>query len=406
MKSTPWGPLFCAVGAAAGLWLAPPAVRADPLADAAALHVRAQEVFKGNDPHREEILKKLHDENPNDGSLCFYYGYALLVRAGSMDPGPKRVALVKEGRRYLLQAQKSGLVQPLIEMALGTFHEDGTFAAQSFSKDSQVDACVKAAEKAFAARKFDEALRHYQEALAVDPANYSATLYTGDTYFSTGRLEDALKWFDRAIALDPNRETAYRYRGDALEKLHRQGEALDSFVAAVVAEPYNRLPWNTLTVVAQQRGYAAKYRAAPLPRAEVKLEDGKPAIVLPPNPGALTLAYAAARVAWFGENRAQVFPDGSYRQSLAEEKHVLESLLAIALELRDSSGQKSEPDREVALTEASFHELKQIVDAGLLEPHILLTRANRDLAQDYGPYREKNREKLAEYIRRFYLGLE
>jgi tetratricopeptide (TPR) repeat protein len=393
-------------GMALGLSLAQTIARADTSPDVPSIRARAFEIFKGNDPQREEMLKKLHDEAPSDGLVCFCYGYSLLVRATTMDPGRKRIALIKEGRGYVLQAQKSGLNQPLIEVALTEFHEDGTFIVSTYSKNEKVDACIKSAEKAFAARDYDAALLHYKEALVIDPSNYNATLYTGDAYFASGHLEEAVQWFDRAIALDPNRETAYRYRGDALDKLHHSSEALNSFVAAVVADPYSRLPWNTLTVVAQRQGYFAKFRAAPLPKAEIKIEKGKCSIILPPDQGVLTLAYGTFRAAWISENQAGVLAGDHYRQSLAEEKKVLTDLLETALRLKESPEQKSNHDREVALTETSFLELKQIVDAGLLEPHILLTRANQDIAQDYAAYRDRNREKIAAYIERFYLGKE
>jgi len=384
-------------------WLA---LRADPPAYPRARVAWAFEVFKGNDPHREEILKKLHDESPTDGALCFYYGYAVLVRASAMEAGPKRTALIKEARGYVLQAQKSGYVQPLVELALGTFHEDGSFNVESFSPNRRVDACIKAAEKAFATRKYEDALRAYQDALAIDPTSYSATLFLGDVYFATNRPADAVRWFDKAIALNPNLETAHRYRGDALEKLGRSGEALDSFVAAVVADPYNRLPWNALTVVAQQRGYAVRFRAAPLPKADIKMEKGGCSIILPNEPGVLTVAYGTMRAAWIEKHRPKAVGDPHYRQSLEEEREVLGLVLESALAMAKSPEQKANPDREVALTETSFNELRQIANAGLLEPHILLTRANADLAQDYGPYREKHREQIAAYLRRFYLGLE
>jgi hypothetical protein len=50
-------------------------------------------------------------------------------------------------------------------------------------------------------------------------------------------------------------------------------------------------------------------------------------------------------------------------------------------------------------------ELAEINSAGLLEAHVLFFRANKDIAQDYASYRDKNRGKLRRYLIKYYLHL-
>ena len=49
----------------------------------------------------------------------------------------------------------------------------------------------------------------------------------------------------------------------------------------------------------------------------------------------------------------------------------------------------------------SLQELIKIQDAGLLEPYVLLGRADADIAKDYGPYREAHRENIRRYMDEF-----
>jgi tetratricopeptide (TPR) repeat protein len=376
--------------------------RAEPAADFSKRKAEAEALAQKNDPRAEAMLRQLMQEAPNDSWLSFRYGYSLLIRATTMKAGPERTALVKNGRSYLLKAKAAGLDEPLIDPALAIYHEDGSISEnENFSKDAQADTCIKAAEKSFAQGKFDEAMRNYRKALKVDPENFTATLYIGDTYFAQDRLEDAITWYGKAIDLRPNVETSYRYRADALRKLGRANEAINSYVAAVVADPYSRLTWHSLTMTARAMGYAVRYRASPLPKADLTLTEDKKDIMLPSNSGGLTLAYATARAKWVEDNHALAFAGGHYRQSLAEEKSALEALLQVVAGAKQRAGPT---DPELGHLEAELGELEAIAKAGLLEPHILLTRANADIAQDYAAYRKNNREKIATYLKQFYLG--
>lgn len=95
-----------------------------------------------------------------------------------------------------------------------------------------------------------------------------------------------------------------------------------------------------------------------------------------------------------------------YRHTIIEEAAALKTLLAITAEIRDS-GQPPPENMAAVLNEMKpvIAQLQEIDDAGLLEAHVFLFRANRDIAADYAKYRDANREKLRDYLRRFYLHL-
>jgi hypothetical protein len=69
--------------------------------------------------------------------------------------------------------------------------------------------------------------------------------------------------------------------------------------------------------------------------------------------------------------------------------------------------QKSSEDIAAYLSEVepSIRQLEELIAAGMLEPHILLFRADADIAQHYPAYREKHRQKIREYLIKYYLHL-
>ena len=77
---------------------------------------------------------------------------------------------------------------------------------------------MMAGESAFSRRDFDEALKDYAKALKLEPTNYSATLFTANTYDRKNDVAKAGEWYERAIKLNPNIETAYRYYADMLAR--------------------------------------------------------------------------------------------------------------------------------------------------------------------------------------------
>ena len=112
--------------------------------------------------------------------------------------------------------------------------------AIKFSDNPQAEQFMRAGEAAFSRRDFDEALKDYSKALELEPTNYSAALFTGNTYDRKNDFAKAAEWYERAIHLDPNVETAYRYYADMLARQGDMAKARAMLIQAAVAEPYNQ----------------------------------------------------------------------------------------------------------------------------------------------------------------------
>jgi Flp pilus assembly protein TadD len=80
---------------------------------------------------------------------------------------------------------------------------------------------------------FEEALPHYDRALALLPGYAEAHAKRGDVLKELARYDEALASFDRAVALRPDDADTVNQRGIVLLELKRFGEALAAFDRAI-----------------------------------------------------------------------------------------------------------------------------------------------------------------------------
>lgn len=86
-------------------------------------------------------------------------------------------------------------------------------------------------------KQFDEALRHYDQAVALGGATPALYLMMGALLLDNGFSEDALQKFDAAIAANPGEVNAWYNRGNALRLLRRFDEALTSYRRCIKLAP-------------------------------------------------------------------------------------------------------------------------------------------------------------------------
>jgi tetratricopeptide (TPR) repeat protein len=85
--------------------------------------------------------------------------------------------------------------------------------------------------------RYEEALAHFERALAHDPNDADTMLYVASTLSDLGRLDAALAAVDRGVALAPEHEWGYRLRSHILGALRRHEEAIEAARRAVALAP-------------------------------------------------------------------------------------------------------------------------------------------------------------------------
>jgi tetratricopeptide (TPR) repeat protein len=293
----------------------------------------------------------------------------------------------------LLRAKQLGNTNSLLLNLLDLLPPDGSIRHES---NAEVDRAIQSGEAAFAKRDYDEAIANYSRAFALDPKNYAAALFIADSYFAKRDFAKAEEGYERAIQVNPDVETAYRYEADMLTKNGAMEKARTRAIQAVVAEPYNPITWRGLAQWANANHVQLK--AIHVNTHTVMAENAAdgPLITVDPksSPGAIAVGilYSGTRANWRKEEFKKRFPqEPQYRHSLAEEADALS--VAAKFELKHGVSLNA-IDPDLAL-------LKQLYNANMIEPYVLLNAADQGVAQDYPAYRSRNRSRLEDYLSQF-----
>jgi predicted O-linked N-acetylglucosamine transferase (SPINDLY family) len=85
--------------------------------------------------------------------------------------------------------------------------------------------------------RFEDALRFFAEASAVQPSNFIALFNQGKALQELHRHEEALACYDSSLTLKPDFAEGYNNRGTALKDLQRYNDAIASYGQAIALRP-------------------------------------------------------------------------------------------------------------------------------------------------------------------------
>jgi|KBSSwiStaDraftv2_1062776.scaffolds.fasta_scaffold146030_2 tetratricopeptide (TPR) repeat protein len=344
------------------------------------------------------LFEQLALKYPEDPAVIENLGMLVFTQSAYLKTPDERKSARKRGRALLVQAQKLGSNNTMLNALIANIPPDGGEEG-SFSAKQEVDEAMHEGEAAFAKGDFPKAIEMYQRALLLDPKLYEAALFTGDVYFKTADQVKAGEWFARAIAINPDRETAYRYWGDSLMKQGKVTEAGEKFVEAYIAEPYNRLARAGFVNWGEKVHVALAHPRVDVP-TDVKSKDKGTTITLDANifngkddkkngAAAAWMAYGIIRASWQTEFAKQYPNEKSYRHSLKEEAAAFRGALEAV------QNQKIDPKNE----DPSLSVLRKLNKDGLLEAFILLALPDQGIANDFPAYRKTNLEDLRRYVK-------
>jgi len=366
-------------------------LRAQNDQELAAATVKALTYFKNQQfseaiPHFEVVIKAI----PDNAQARFMYGFCLLAKSKQIGKQDEAKQLSDKALEQFQKAKELGLKNPdndaLIALLTGkaTASED----APTYSPNKEADKLMVEGENFFAQSKYDEAIKKFEKALALDPRIYQAALSAGDSYVAKGDFENAEKWYQKGIAINPDRETAYRYSATPFMKQKKYDQARERYIEAYISEPYNNMSHRGIGQWAQITGATLGHPEVSVP--EVSFDSNGKAIPKPAIAGddaAMRpwLNYLAAREAWKKEKFAKSFPkESSYRHTLNEEVEALRAAVSAAKEQKSSNKQ--------------FEILGKMDAEGVLEAFILLAQTDDGIAADYAEYLKNNRAKLRQYV--------
>jgi tetratricopeptide (TPR) repeat protein len=87
--------------------------------------------------------------------------------------------------------------------------------------------------------KLDEAVRHFAEAIRINPNYYDALFNMGVTLANQGKFAEALEYYDQALRVEPNSGKAYMEKGLVLAKQGKMNDASPLLYKALELAPDN-----------------------------------------------------------------------------------------------------------------------------------------------------------------------
>ena len=345
------------------------------------------------------LLEELAQKDPQDSEVLVALAASLVEHAATLSDSDMAAKERFRARDLLQRAWGLGNTSSLEENLRQLLDELPANGAIKFSDNPAVEQAMNAGEAASARREFDDALKNYAKALELEPANYTAALFTANAYDKKNELSKAAEWYERAMRLDPNVETAYRYYADMLAKQGDMSKARSMLIQAAVAEPYNKMVWREIRAwaIINKTAFNLVYVGIPLP------PKGNPAAALKEAPelSSAWQTYYSMKSEWKNGRRfAKQFPqEAEYRHSLPEESEALTAAAKVLEKLKaDTKTARLVADNPAAL-------LLNLHEAGLIDPYVLFSLGDDDIAKDYVAYRAKNRGKLETYMDKFVMPL-
>jgi tetratricopeptide (TPR) repeat protein len=95
----------------------------------------------------------------------------------------------------------------------------------------------------------DDAIRDYDQAIAINPKDFNAFNSRGKAYVAKGDSNRAIADFTQAIQFGPSYVEAYNNRGLSNEVLGRRAEAIADFRKAQSIDPADRVSKQQLRVL-------------------------------------------------------------------------------------------------------------------------------------------------------------
>ncbi|MEJ7847630.1 MAG: tetratricopeptide repeat protein [Pyrinomonadaceae bacterium] len=350
-----------------------------------ALRLFEQQRFVEAVPHFEILIKAI----PDQPQARFMYGFCLVAKSKQTSDTVEAKQLSVKALEQFVKAKEQGLKSRDNDSLIALLSGKAVPAPEpTYSLNKDAEKHMVEGENFFAQSKYDEAIKKFEKALALDPKIYQAALSGGDSYTAKSDWENAEKWYQRGIAIDPNRETAYRYSATPLMKQKKYDAARDRYIEAFITEPYSHMSsrgisqWADVTeaklghpvVDVPEVTFDATGKA--LPKFAINAED---------SAARPWLAYLATRETWKKEKFAKSFTkESAYRRSLQEETEALRAGVAAATDQKSNNNQ--------------FKLMAKMDSEGVLEAFILLAKPSDGIAEDHSEFLKNNRQKLRQYV--------
>ncbi len=91
--------------------------------------------------------------------------------------------------------------------------------------------------------QYNEAIDHFDMALAIDPNDKPSWFYRGICYFKIDKFEDSIQSYQRVLEIDPNDKQVWFYKGISFYRLKQYQNSIECFKNALENKPEDSQIW-------------------------------------------------------------------------------------------------------------------------------------------------------------------
>jgi tetratricopeptide (TPR) repeat protein len=272
--------------------------------------------------------------------------------------------------------------------------EDGHRILQEWPGHPEAEAIIGRAEEHYRARRFAEAAKLYEQAIAVCPDCYLARAYLGDATLFGGDAAGALVHYRRAAEINPHDYRLYYFQGSALARLGRVEEAIEAWVWSLVLNPRNPI---IRQFFRQNLELGLLIRDDVIvPRGFARKEGEEVLVEFDPDYGAAWLAFANCKALWLGEP--------SHRKEMTgREEHSFTSTEETECLLSAAVVHEAQKEQKEARVDPSLERLVEIMRDGMVTELVLFEMAARVHPQYILTLGDEDRQRLRTYVLRYVL---
>jgi len=176
--------------------------------------------------------------------------------------------------------------------------KDGKRIVEIYKPSAEVAKLVKDAEKAMALNEWDQAEKKLKKAKEMESYFFKIDVLIGEIAFARKKYQEAIAHFNKAINKNSVSFQAYKLRGDCHEKLGKLEMARDDYISALINNRNHKETWQALDDLGGKMGFAV-YRDPFVPLYSIqKLETGVVRIYFDEKERARWMPYSFTKAVW------------------------------------------------------------------------------------------------------------
>ncbi|MCE3229751.1 MAG: hypothetical protein K0S32_4302 [Bacteroidetes bacterium] len=301
-----------------------------------------------------------------------------------------------------ISPSKKAYSKYLYTLRQATLYSDDAYFASSLIRSTLVDVKVDTnvnkkalkhfyeAEEEFSKKNYENAAKLYKRAVEEQPGFYKATMYMGDCFYFTGNYPNAIDAFRTAISQHPNLLEPRKYLIDTYLKAKLYDKVIEESVQAMAVYPDL-----SIAVRMEDAIYYTekKMNAKWMPRGVF--------------PNKIISDTAKTDLNEYKETKEKKVkePWTFYQEALTSIKPFCNEagVMVKATPLTNAKYLEVFSWEEMLKksTDPSLEEARKMQAAGYLDCYVLVTCFHQDFYKQYKDFASKNKDKIAEYYKKF-----